>query len=257
MGRVVLTGTPGNLLVVTAAMLPADRDLRGSFFRYVDGRNRNLSQFDLRDIDILDSDMRAVTLPTGGKTDYMMSRRTNWRNAVIPDDLSSYNADLVVEAYRQLAPNNEVLSKVIARISADYKNSWQDSIHDVMVQLGVTKEEARTRYNNVVGSRYPRLRERLRQHVVSNLIKDTPPNTVKSASAYPLAVPQGETIDLSAFPNTGQLDRYQTALDLEAAYPEYKFWVGQLDPHPILVIYKRELIEGELPWGWWSGAWPS
>ena len=251
--RIVLQGTPGNLYVPTAADLPADRDLRQSFFRYVNISGRNLSLYNLQDVDILDSVATNVRLPGSQRTDYLMSRRVNWSGAIIPSDISSYNHDLVVESYRQLSAFHPVLSRVIARVSSSYINSWRDSIFDVMQSLNITKEQARDQYIAVVGNSRPRLTKRLRDHVRNGDIKDTPPNTVRPINAYPTS--DGQTLDLSAIPLG--LDRYAAARLLESQFSEYWFYVGQLDPHPIIITLRRNRLDGTPPWDWFKNAWPS
>lgn len=254
MPRVVLTGSPGALYRPTKADLPEDGDARDAFLRYVDLSGLDLSKFDLRNSDILDCDARGVILPADNRTDYMQSRRTNWRNAVIPADVSSYNHDLVVECYRQLNPNHPVLKRVIARVGDGlYDKSWRDSIFDVMQGLGVTKQQALDSYRLSLLGKRPKLLDRLKQHVRDDDIRQAPPSTRRPLDAYPAS--GGETLDLSAF-DFG-VDRYECSRRLEREFPAYWFYVGQLDPWPIILTISSDRVVGEPRRDWWTAAWPS
>jgi len=113
--RTVLQGTPTRYRRLRAGDLPADRDLRQSYWRYVDFASYDLSPYDLTDTDILDCKGAGSILPDGDRTDWLISRRTDWTGAVIPADVSSYNHDFVNEVTKQRIPSLTGTSLSIAQ----------------------------------------------------------------------------------------------------------------------------------------------
>lgn len=170
--------------------LPKDKDLRGSYWRNVDGTGWDLREYDMRDMDIWGepgklAPMRAVKLP--GNVDLMVSRYVDWTDAVIPKMVSSLNHDLVAEVLRQhTAPlgskEREIINWTLAHISESYHNSWDTAAYHVVEELGWTREEDKACFIKYAFGEYPRLINRLHSHLAGELHKDPPTYSRTSTS---------------------------------------------------------------------------
>ncbi|OGR89983.1 MAG: hypothetical protein A2V88_12315 [Elusimicrobia bacterium RBG_16_66_12] len=276
MARIVLTGTATKLRRLRAADLPADRDLRNSYLRYVDLSGFDLSIYDMRDTDIIDCVGRGVILPDFAAgdlqaTDYMQSRRTDWTGAKIPAIVSSYNHDLVVEVLRQAIPSLSGVplqaAQVVANyVSGDYARSWRDGYWQVMDKLGLDVDGVLA---NVLPAfkGYPKLESRLRHHHDSGRISPVPPGFRSKADDFEFSVDGVNTVrENIAVALVGKYDRYALRQTLRTAIrtkyagwttlaQHYDIWFAQLDPYPIF-FWRDANMSPDLGDDWHAG-WPT
>ena len=252
----VIQGTADKLYRLQRADL--DFDLRQSYWRYVDFSGFDLSGYDMRDMDILDSYGAGCILPN---TDWMISRRTDWTNATITD-LSSYNRDLVIEAVRQNLPSlssqaSLMAEVIIARKTSGYGVSWQDTLHSIM-EAGLTKAELKTEGEKVFAG-WPSLLARLRYHLSTDLITSVKAGDGMSVSTPAIIkLPHGDVLERLDFFLTGT-DRYIAARAIEKSYLqrgiEVVAYVGQLDPWPYVIV--ASTVRVKPTFGWWRTSWRS
>lgn len=236
--RTVLTGAPGALYLLQLSDLPLDLNLRHSFWRWVNFSGFDLSAYDMRDMDILDSNGNTARLGVG-KTAMLMSRRTTWTNAVLPLDASSYNHDFVVEVYNKAlagslsGPVRTSVTLMRNYVAGGYARSWQDAIQQ-LVNAGLTVPQMRTRFTPIFTA-YPKILGRMNQHLDRRLWSPTAPNWTRTRDE--------EGNDFT--PQISGNDRWALARMLEqhiltTRSREVRCYFLQLDPVPVLRVTPRE-----------------
>lgn len=259
MPRVVIQGTPGTYRVITPADIPST-DLRQSYFYWCDFSGRNLSNYDLRDIDVVNCRATNVILPNNIL--WMQSRNTDWTGATIPSGLHLQH-DLVYEYLRQrratlpVAQRPRVTTVMQNILDFPYEASFRDSIWRVMQEHNLTKEQVRDFFINVFQNR-PKILALLRWHVQSNLVTSQR-HQRPDYSQYPIMLQDGRKrfIDVrDAITLTP--DRYQAARDLEAwllpRYGPYAAWFEQVTPWPLAHTMPLSRFIGTPEFGWWRKA---
>jgi hypothetical protein len=244
--------------------IPPGGDVRQSYWRYVDFSSFDLSLLDMRDMDILDCDGRNAILPAdGAMLDWTISRRTNWRGAVLSPNQSSFINDLAVEVILQNRSNSPPenlpgVDAAVAHLRASYAHSWQDALQAAL-DAGFTYRPA----SPVVASQ-ARYVERMAAHFRHGRVTPVPPGegVTRSTPVRPiLARPENEgRTERLDFALSGT-DRYESAQMIEIIMENRTgepVWahVGQLDPWPHVEIVARSLLP--VPeFGWWGNTWPS
>jgi len=262
--RTVLQGTPTRYRRLRAGDLPADRDLRQSYWRYVDFASYDLSPYDLTDTDILDCKGAGSILPDGDRTDWLISRRTDWTGAVIPADVSSYNHDFVNEVTKQRIPSLtgtslSIAQGAVAQFARDgYWISWRNLYHEAMTRLGITAREAYTATRDVFAGR-PRMLARLMEQMTSRITSLSPGDGITTATPVKVKLADGTEPTRFDLFLTNATDRYLVARAIEQAYltnrgVEVVAHVGQLEPWPAVQVVARTRAIGET---WFAGSWPA
>lgn len=264
--RTVLTGTPEKLRRLRDRDLPGDRDLRQSFWQWVDFSDYDLSCFDMRDMDILDSVGARVILPSRdidgiAATDYIQARRTLWDGAIIPKNVSSLHHDFVREVIHQLSGGDPFFEGFVAYLGESYENSLGDALYHVRKRLGMPTDAAVGTEDKIgmagkLRQNYPRLFFRLaRLAQGEESVRSEPPairrNVVRvllSGRAEDFVVPLG-VLDDDRFIASQQL-----AERIEAEFGE-PVWchVSQNDPF-LQAKAGAKVIFNPTRWDWWHGA---
>lgn len=268
MSRIVLPGTPKELYRVTDADLPADRDLRYSYWRYTDFSALCLTGYDMRKMDILDSMGDLCVLPDHdidgtAATDYIQSRRTSWKGTTIPANLSSLNHDLMKELLYQLSGENLLVKAIADYVGESYLNSWGDALWNARKRAGIpngklTAAPGATDKAGLVAKlrAYPRLWYRI-ERMLSG--KEKPQQAPPAARINVLRVRLSDRMEDFDVP-VGLLaswadDRYiaegQLADMMEAQYGESVLvHVAATDPGLQGKAIAARLVSGER-WDWW------
>ncbi len=190
--RIVRVGQPGNLYRLQRSDLPRDKDLRQSFLNFVDLSGLDLSEYDLRDADIISCKAHNVTLGEG-KTKWMMSRFTDWLGTTLPEDASSHNPDFALAHNKSITPltakDEQIRTSVVSLLSdGSYLWSWSNLIPQVLSDAGATIQEALA-YNQSYGAKAPN-RARFQGHIDRGefssdlpLVRPNCPHGTKSARA--------------------------------------------------------------------------
>lgn len=249
MSRIVLTGSPGALYQLQAGDLPADFDLRYSFWRYVDFRNFNLSAYNMNYMDIYDSLGGGVTLPTNIRL--LESHRTDWTGAVIPGaSLDNMMQDLISEEMRQRSATLTGRAKAAItasrnhldyRIAGDsaYFRSWS-TMPKAWADAGIATQL----HINAAGTffaGYPKLKRTFDQSAawytqqIPVASMPRPPSTVAERAEY-------DGVDLRPY-TVGSLDRWATARALEALFPQYHFKCIFLFPVRVIIGGSLEMTQ--------------
>jgi len=238
--RTVIIGEPGKLRRLAARDLP--RDLRDSYWRWVDFSGVDLSAYNMAWMDIIDCDARgAIVSP---QVRGMVSRRTDWRGAVIPANLPSDIYDLVPEAVRQVSAPE--VGAIVVQKQSDYRSSWFDTIPVLDAQLGRGWRKPTLAALAV----FPLLARRLKYHLDQNVVGVR----VDREANFSVVKIGGRAVDLS-----GELagakdsyDRWAMARTIEALLASRgdklrsKVHVGQLHPFPMIYIKAAEEIHGDM-----------
>lgn len=246
--RTILTGSPGVPYVLQAGDLPADHDLRYSFWRWVDFRNFDLSMYNMNYMDIYDCMGGGVTLPTNIRL--LESHRTDWTGAIIPKPaLANMMHDLIAEELRQRIVNLTGTTKTIMTVSRDhldwrvvgdaaYLHSWTTMVGAWAAQGLVT--EARINLAGTFWQQYPKLAPTFAgvRPFYTKAVNGTL-GTFPTVSTVPQTTLAGG-IELAPF-ISGALDRWATARMLELLFPAHKFVCLWLYPVP----YIRTSLTGD------------
>jgi len=277
MPRIVLIGTATTPYLVRARDLPADRDLRDSFFRWCDWRGvRNLSGYDLRNSDWLDCDCAGVIWPDhwiprwdespdnpsqDAATDFCSFRRCRMTGAVLPANASSFHHDFVTENWRRklatLTGREAAASQhAIDYLTSGYDTSWPDGYAYVMAQMGATVRDVYGYFYPVLAG-FPRWQERLRFHANSAFSPDKPLERPGRISTQQGVVEYDVRARLVG---SGLVDRYIASRGIELAINTdrsliTRVWFGQLDPWPFMVALTEDSTLRMPAWGWWP-RWP-
>lgn len=253
-----IQGSPNNLRVVTPADLPRDRSLRDWYFRYT-RCDLDLSDYDLTNADVLDSNWNGVTLGVG-KTPYLNSRRTTYRGANLPSDISSYNHDLVVEMYRQ-APNasHPIIQYVINHVHQQYRNSWGTFFFGIQRDTRFTLQEIGAQAA-IAQQGYTRIESRMAFHL-------SLPNggAVEQPIRFPgkarfswfdkhIRLP--DVIDLELDVRGIGLDRWAIGQMLSQRFHDIPFYVAMLEPDVVLINPGGDRFEAQRNPDWWMRYWP-
>lgn len=245
--------------------LPADLDLRQSYWRRVNFSNFNLSAYDMRDMDIIECVGDGCILPDRVRTDWLISRDTSWTGAVIPKDVSSYIHDLVGELIRQnigrLAskPAWALAAEQVRQNLRGYSSSWQDSLKVVRDADASAGAQDTPLFND-----YPRIKARRTSHVQRDLITAGPPGADFKLDSVLIGLPSqsGTRLDLSGVLTTVRgSDRFAAARQVEAhtqglGVATYCH-VDQLDPWPHIQVMSQNLFVVPPAFGWWEARWPA
>jgi hypothetical protein len=177
--RIVRQGTEQNLYRLTEADLPNDGSLKGSYFKWVDLSDHDLSTYGMQFVSTADCVAHNVTL---GEIEYLYSRRTDWADSKIPSNVSSLSHDLVEEVLRQhtAPPGSEeerIITWTLNHIGASYLNSWTTAAYHVIEELGWTREQDIECFTKYAFGGYPRLLNRLRSHLAKPLSPEPPTYT--------------------------------------------------------------------------------
>lgn len=249
--RTVFVGTEANPYRLRLADIPADRDLSFSFWRWVDFSGRNFPNFNMTDMDIINCDGRNAYLSNsiGGLT----SRRTNWRGARIPPNVSSAQHDLVAEVMRANAgtdPELQQLAQVVNDyLRGDYTRSWADAFPYVRQQMGWTNTEPGSNLTKLraILDGYPNILRRLIQNAKASAWGSTPGGAFTTdLSAVPV-YSANRTVDLRPYRDLATLDRWAFARSLELVFPDTKFYIKRLEPTPVVLAMDANFAVGS----WW------
>jgi hypothetical protein len=177
--RIVRTGTKDKLYRLTEADLPADGSLKGSYFKWVDLSDLDLSGYDMQFVSTADCVAHNVTL---GEIEYLYSRRTTWADSEIPPLVSSLNHDMVLEVMRQHTakpntPEFEAIEWVISHVGASYYNSWTTAIWHLVNVMGLTREQVWEYFSTHAFAGYQRCLNRLKSELAQQLRQEPPTYT--------------------------------------------------------------------------------
>ena len=260
--RIIKEGELGNLLPLTTADLPEDKDLKHSFFRYVDMSGLDFTGYDMRDMDVLLCKAHGVVLPGHeidgvAATDYLCSRMTDWEGSTIPGNISSYHQDIVPELFKQkaqarLTVGQKIWGRVFDHLKGSVLASWQDSFwkyRNVWTDLQVNDALFRTFVSNSFGD-YPRITARMEAHLSGREnVKEEPPISKAIYKSF-----DGLKRE---YPALDGLDRWANARALEehfaGQHDPVHVYVHQIEPLPIVFCVPHAMLP-EPRLGWW-GAW--
>ena len=138
--RLVLTGTPATLRVVTAADLPADKNLRSAYFEWCDLSGLDLTPYDMTDAGIVHSDVPGLKLPgivapVGQTRNHGLYMRFNTgvKSLVLPPYIPWDCHEMVTALFLQrlarpggATTRRAILNDIAAWVPAnEYRQSWQ------------------------------------------------------------------------------------------------------------------------------------
>ena len=251
-----ITGTPGRRRRVRIRDLPVDHDLRHHFWRHVILDGLDLSSYDMRDMDILDYSAVGTSF---GQMDWAILRRGDATGAIIPPDISSFS-QLVVEVLRT-APNisHPAVTLVYDHVRTSDRSSWNDSIHRLRTELGMTDVDILAVFNTAFTG-FPGLRGRLAEMVQTQPRIDPPGTGITVATPVRVLGRSGEHREPFAAQLAGQHDRFAAGRLIELVFQargeEMSVHVDQLDPWPNVQIVERTIMADQ-DFGWWRAGWPA
>ena len=258
-GRFV--GTPSTLKLIRAQDLPSDKDMRQWYFRWCRFGGRDLSTYDLRDADILDSNMTNCEL---GNVDWVNFRRCNLTGVTFPADVTSYSQDIAVEILKR-APNaaHPVVQYGINFFSSGpniYRTSWPQALFGMVRDLGLPIADIAAQFEIALAP-YPKWVNRLRQETQYEL-HDTPYGIgVNETTPVRIRIAGGWLEDRFDADLSNVTDRWAVARAIEARVRNQRgidivVHVNQLDAWPsIQAVSRSKLLDA--PFGWWERMWPA
>ncbi len=212
-----------------------------SFWRYVDISGLDLTSWSMRDVDLIDYTATGTTFPECPYSQFRFP--VDNAGVVLPANVSSFNHDLVVEAFRQATnARDPIIQKIIAYVGGAYDRSW----HDTLFMSQQTDSAADVfAAMSLALTGYPRLLARLDKHFATD---DWGPEMTTdrlhlaySAVLLPLEG-RDPTLDLRSEVPSGQFDRWAYARRLEnyikanTDATRVAVYVTQLHPDPIIHV---------------------
>jgi hypothetical protein len=248
-------------------MLPADTNLDHSYFRYVIFDGIDFTGYSLRDADFINCRCRNVILPSHEidnipATAWLHSRFTDWEDAVLPLNFSSYNHDLVRELQRKIVANPAMPARVRAAANSAriylgdvYGRSWQDTMYHVMNDLSITPRQFFQAVQTGYGP-YLKLFTRSMHFQRPEDAKVDSPDIGSDLTQVRLGrivynIKQRVDPDRLA-PDRFWIARFLENAARDEASQDLQFYVAQLLPKP-LILWDRP----EAPDFWWQSAWPN
>jgi hypothetical protein len=233
--RTVIIGKPNKIEKVLPKDLPKDNDLNYSFWRWVDFSGLDLSDYNIEDMDIIDSIGDNSILPDA--IGNLVSRRTTWKNAKLPQHMPTGLHDLVAEAVNQ---TDLVVGSFAKEWLNTYTGSWSDGIPGVDKLLGGV--EWRIEFLNKFKLMFPRLAQRMVWQIETNQLVERPAKREIANIVFDKVWFGDEYLDLKddLGSSKDQYDRWAYArlieklLDTKSKQAEV--YVHSLYPEPLITV---------------------